>query len=120
MLYQDEYSHMICFIVPHNQDAIEKHNHGIEDTNIMTIVPIEEKYINTLWEIKFFDELNQKFGLMISTGEDENISGQEFLKKVLVLTKKYINRYPENHYLYMIKALLEEAIEKKTELNIYL
>lgn len=39
---------MIFFIVPHNQEAVEKHNYGVEDSNTMTIVPIEEEKINTL------------------------------------------------------------------------
>ncbi|MDO7413831.1 hypothetical protein [Acinetobacter baumannii] len=111
---------MICFIVPHDQSAVEKHNYGVEDPNIMTIVPIEEEQINTLWEINFFDELNKKFDLMISTGEDEKIVGQDKLINVLVFTEKYIKEYPHNEYLLLIKNLLQEAIEKKTELNIYL
>lgn len=111
---------MIFFIVPHNQEAVKKHNYGVEDSNIMTIIPIEEEKINTLWEINFFDELNKKFGLMISIGEDEKISGQDNLNNILIFTEKYIKEYPQNEYLYLVKNLLQEAIEKKTELNIYL
>ncbi|WP_284116186.1 hypothetical protein [Acinetobacter pittii] len=111
---------MISLIVPHDQEAIEKHDYGEEDSKIMTIVPLAEDKINTLWDIGYFDDLNNKFGLMISTGEDEKITGQEVLKDVLGTTNQYISDYPDIEYLFILKSLLEMALEKETELNIYL
>lgn len=111
---------MICLIVPHDQEAIEKHDCGEEDPNIMTIVPLKEDKVNTVWDIGYFDELNNKFGLMISTGEDEKITGLEVLKDVLSITNQYIRDYPDIEYLFILKSLLEMALEKETELNIYM
>lgn len=111
---------MICLIVPHDQEAIEKHDYGEEDPKNMTIVPLEEDKINTLWDIGYFYELNNKFGLMISTGEDEKITGQDVLKDVLGITNQYITDYPDIEYLFILKSLLEIAVEKETELNIYM
>ncbi|EOD4268377.1 hypothetical protein NQ999_11155 [Acinetobacter baumannii] len=111
---------MICLIVPHDQEAVKKHDYGEDDPNTMTIVPLEEDKINTLWDIGYFDDLNSKLGLMISTGEDEKIAGQEVMKDALRITNIYILKYPRNEYLLTLKSLLEMAIEKQTELNIYL
>lgn len=111
---------MICLIVPHDQEAVKKHDYGEDDPNIMTIVPLEEAKINSLWDIGYFDNLNNKFGLMISTGEDEKITGQKVLKDVLNITNQYIRDYPDIEYLFTLKSLLELALEKETELNIYI
>lgn len=45
---------MLYFIVPHNQDAVEKDNYGVFDQEIMTIVPIEEKKISYIVENRLF------------------------------------------------------------------
>lgn len=111
---------MNFFIVPHSQLAAEQHDYGIEDPDVMTIISVDGDKIDFLWEIGFFDNLNKTFGLMIATGEDEKILGQELLKKVLIVTDSYIENYLNSEILNLFRALLEEAIQKNTELNIYL
>ncbi|ATZ63273.1 hypothetical protein [Acinetobacter bereziniae] len=111
---------MLYFIVPHNQDAVEKDNYGVFDQEIMTIVPIEEKKLAILWRIGYFNDLNSKFNFLVSESEEEIISGQKNLKEILQFTIEYIENYPDIEYLHLIKSLLEEAIMYKTQLNLYL
>lgn len=111
---------MLYFIVPHNQDAVEKDNYGVFDQEIMTIVPLEEKKLAILWRIDYFNELNKKFDFLVSESEEEIISGQKCLEDIFQFTIAYIEKYPDVEYLHLIKYLLEEAIMYRTQLNLYL
>ncbi|RZG76706.1 hypothetical protein [Acinetobacter sp. WCHAc060025] len=111
---------MIYFIVPHNQNAVEKDNYGIMDQEIMTIVPLEREKIDMLWKIGYFNDLNNKFNLLIDETEEEIISGEKCLEDALKFTIGYIEKYPDVEYLHLIKSLLDEALNYKTQLNLYL
>ncbi|WP_336028571.1 hypothetical protein [Acinetobacter pittii] len=106
----------ISIIVPHNETGVYDLDHGVEESENMTVLNISDNINNQLWDIGFFDDLGKELGLYFSQYEDDWIKEDDNLNRCLHVISKYIKEYPEMDFLSQIKSLFSDALKYRTSI----
>ncbi|MBE9463669.1 hypothetical protein ACFP1I_32120 [Dyadobacter subterraneus] len=107
--------------VPINLSAVERLNYDINETNDLIEMDLDDKMLQRLFEIGFFEKINAISGALIDYFEDEHIVGIPAITKVLNSNILDNAGYDiELHdVLGEIKSLFQEAFDRGTGVFFY-
>lgn len=101
-------------VVPKDENSWTLLYEGQEMNGEYIVLPIPREDINRIFGIQFFDFLNAEFNVLIDEFEEDEISGQERLKKLNGIIRNYklkvvdpVLKFYFDKLLYMVNKAVE-------------